>query len=366
MGALSLSQRRRCWILFFVVVVGLYHVFMVERFGDSLAYFSKALDNGTLTGFLIARYCGWTSRILLEALEVFFSLHLRLFRFFNFFVSILLLWAVVQLIPAEDTGIAVGLMIMYPFTQMSSAGWSSTLIVYLLPLCMCAVAYVSLDRIRRRGKCSRPLIIIGYLCAILGCNQEQYCLIYLCLLLYDGVMLRLSQKKLSLPFRIHVIIALFSLVFAFINPGNHSRYIKETATWMPEFSSYSLVDKAALGFNSTMLPLFNSYLIFAVLLVLIFSFVVKNTAGYSLRGKVMARLTAATPLAFLLASLGQKYFPLIQSFFNKCFSNVLLPDPTNWYSWTSYIQFAVFGILLADILISIFLMFKKTSMSVCQ
>ncbi len=351
----TVDNTKWCCFLLLFSVFAMYHIFMTEQQGgDAMMFFSKALDGHSLSEYLIYRYYNWTSRLLIEVLVVFFSYHMRLFIIADFAV-ILILYLVVLRVTAEDSVFLVtGLFILYPFTEMASAGWLATLINYLFPLAACVLAYYPLDRIHRGEKVSRGMMALSCLSALFGCNQEQFCLLYLGYLVYYGFRFVLKDPQHSGRFLYlaQLCIAFLSLLNVLVCPGNHMRSVSETITWMPDFVQYNMIDKAVMGFNSTMMYLLNKSLVFAVFLVLLFVLTVVKSGAYPAKKRAVLRIFGIAPVLLLFAfQFCSTFFPVPFSY--DYLSPVKMPNPVNWSSVTSYVPFVVLAALLCCILLTL-------------
>ena len=351
----TVDNTKWCCFLLLFSVFAMYHIFMTEQQGgDAMLFFSKALDGHSLSEYLIIRYCNWTSRLLIEVLVVFFSYHMRLFIIADFAV-ILILYLVVLRVTAEDSVFLVtGLFILYPFTEMASAGWLATLINYLFPLTACVLAYYPLDRIHRGEKVSRGMMALSCLSALFGCNQEQFCLLYLGFLVYYGFrfVLKDPQRSGRFLYLAQLCIAFLSLLNVLVCPGNHMRSVSETITWMPDFVQYNMIDKAVMGFNSTMMYLLNKSLVFAVFLVLLFVLTVVKSGAYPAKKRAVLRIFGIAPVLLLFAfQFCSTFFPVPFSY--DYLSPVKMPNPVNWSSVTSYVPFVVLAALLCCILLTL-------------
>ena len=351
----TVDNTKWCCFLLFFSVFAMYHIVMTEQQGgDAMMFFSKALDGRSLSEYLIYRYYNWTSRVLIEVLVVFFSYHMRLFIIADFAV-ILILYSVVLRVTAEDSVFLVtGLFILYPFTEMASAGWLATLINYLFPLAACVLAYYPLDRIHRGEKVSRGMMALSCLSALFGCNQEQFCLLYLGYLVYYGFrfVLKDPQRSGRFLYLAQLCIAFLSLLNVLVCPGNHMRSVSETITWMPDFVQYNMIDKAVMGFNSTMMYLLNKSLVFAVFLVLLFVLTVVKSGAYPAKKRAVLRIIGIAPVLLLFAfQFCSSFFPVPFSY--DYLSPVKMPNPVNWSSATSYVPFVVLAALLCCILLTL-------------
>lgn len=351
----TVDNAKWCCFLLLFSVFAMYHIVMTEQQGgDAMMFFSKALDGHSLSEYLIYRYYNWTSRVLIEVLVVFFSYHMRLFIIADFAV-ILMLYLVVLRVTAEGSVFLVtGLFILYPFTEMASAGWLATLINYLFPLAACVLAYYPLDRIHRGEKVSRGMMVLSCLSALFGCNQEQFCLLYLGYLVYYGFrfVLKDPQRSGRFLYLAQLCIAFLSLLNVLVCPGNHMRSVSETITWMPDFVQYNMIDKAVMGFNSTMMYLLNKSLVFAVFLVLLFVLTVVKSGAYPAKKRAVLRIFGIAPVLLLFAfQFCSSFFPVPFSY--DYLSPVKMPNPVNWSSVTSYVPFVVLAALLCCILLTL-------------
>ncbi|WP_029071356.1 hypothetical protein [Kandleria vitulina] len=139
------------FILAFLVYIILIHLCTREYVGDALQYFKKVLDNYSLLDGTIMRYNTWTSRVIIEIplYLITHNMHVYIWVFLDIIILIILALSLMKLTQYKQNKLIILLIILYPFTEMSSAGWIATTINYLWPLALGCTSFVLLDKMYR-------------------------------------------------------------------------------------------------------------------------------------------------------------------------------------------------------------------------
>lgn len=302
---------KRLLFALFLVLAAVYSLAVWETTGDSAVYFSRILNEWELGDYLAARYQGWSSRLLIEAVVTLlarFGTDTMLWRLINIGMYALLLASMMRLTHHREDVLVIGLMLLYPVLRFSSAGWMTTYIFYLWPLALGLFALTSLGRLYR-GERIRPAMAAVYLlCELFAANMEVFAAVYTGLLLWLVFRMAMEKKRPSAAGALFLALqgaaSVGNLIFAMTCPGNWVRNRRETAQWMPEFDSLSIVEKLRNGVNSTFSCLTDLNILFFCFVLLLFLTVWCRpgrtplqlaAAGYPLL--VVLLRTAAKPLA---------------------------------------------------------------------
>lgn len=257
-----------CLILF----LGLFllHMLALPLQNDDLR-FAAVLKETTLREFLVMRYSVWTSRLILEAVLVLLAGgSVWVWRILDSALIVLGLYSVTELLELDknwkNTAVIALVFAFVPREVISSAGWMATTTNYLWPCILGLYALIPIRRFYRylRGSewklCGWEYVTFS-LAALIAANQEQMAAILLGFYLLFGAYYWIEaekRKKAGETIKIPVLmilllgIVVLSLIFIFLCPGNGLRNAYEQQIWFPDYVNYSIVEKAGMGFLSTM------------------------------------------------------------------------------------------------------------------
>lgn len=350
------------WI--FAIVQVVYHILMREPQGsDAMWFFSKQLDTYTLKDYLEMRYETWASRMFIEAVLVYISRNILLWKIIDWAFWVFLAWALIRLFPEdkrESAGwMVVGILLVYPIWDLRTAGWIATSVNYTWTLALGAFAlhgvadtyYQCVWKSGDKKRISPIMYIIYAIAALYSANMEQMSAVLLavsgCSILYF-----ISQKipvKQYISSIICCVISVAEFVFILICPGNAARKSQEIINWMPNFESYSLLDKINMGFMDTMQHLLSSgnlmFLAFALVLAILVFLKTKDT---------VFRFTAVFPVAlnillvFFRDTL-EAYLPT----FSKLMEKSAFITGKNYHLAANYLPMILYLAVIGCVLISL-------------
>ncbi len=307
-------------------------------------------------------YFTWASRVLINFVmyyltgrnQVFFALFMGLSMY-------VLLSALSRLFVEGDRRsgnlIVAGVALLYPLTELGSAGWIATMTTYLSPI---AFGMMSLVPIRRwldgESICWYELIAYGA-CLIYGANNEQMMVVIL--FAYTGFLVYTVARKRSCA--ANVVFWLLSVaccVFIFASPGNRNRTYLETR-WLPFFGKLSVFDKVEIGLSMTLQWLIVENHLLVVFLCAGMTYLIWKkfrSLAYSLIPFVPFAIVSAFHRQF--SNLSERLVP---------FGNVIaapisrygLISETTRYSMNAFVKFFVFGLFLALFILSYFLVMNR-------
>ena len=259
--------RKEYWPFFvFGAVMVFYHLLINETYGDAVVYFSKVLDTSSLTDYLSMRYTQWTSRLIIEGVLVYVSRSQLLWKILDCCMWMLLVVSMSSLTPSEhrtrNRWIIVLLWLMYPFWEMSSAGWIATTVNYCWPLALGVFSMTIIARMFRGQPIRWYHGLSSALALLYAANAEQMCVVLFavfgCALLYQLKTKRASAKATGLLAVLFAIVVA-ELLFILTCPGNQNRTAVEMQTWYPSFSQLHLGQKLQLGIADTLYVLQSSF-----------------------------------------------------------------------------------------------------------
>lgn len=348
---MSKNNKKKFYIIIlFLIVILAYHFLLREYTGDFKEMFSQLMDKDTLGDALRKRYETWSSRVFIEAPLILLAHNnaVLLWKVCNIFVWLALALSLMYLTHYKNITMLIGLILMYPVTDMASAGWIATYINYLWPLTAGCISVIALDKMYYDKKIYFPEAVMYLLLELFATNFETFGVMYVCILLwYIGNLWyekKIRFKKVCF-WILQMVVALGNVIFALTYPGNFIRKQEEVGRWMKDFAQWTVVDKLVMGVNTTMHSLFDGNLVFAV-----FLFVLLINCFFYKKSDIKIRTVGMIPVVFLLSRTILKpiiaiYFPL----YNWIFDVNDKVNSMNYNKACMYFPFALYMIMIVAI-----------------
>jgi len=203
-------------------------------------------------------YQNWSSRIIISVFGfIMCKSNIWLWRICDTAVFVLLAYLLSFLLINKNkrTGnwLVCGLLLLYPFSEMNSAGWVTTTVTYMWPLSFGCLAMVPIKKHLQSNILKWYEYIIYTIALLIASNHEEMAIIIITVYLFFTVYFFYCFKSINIFLVVQLIIALSSLLFILTCPGNFNRLNDEISNWMNEFLMYSNVDKFTAGFMTTSL-----------------------------------------------------------------------------------------------------------------
>ncbi|MBQ7505880.1 MAG: hypothetical protein IJT05_01000 [Lachnospiraceae bacterium] len=265
-------------ILVLFVVILVFHLFLWEHPDlDTARFFARVLKKRTLLEFLLKRYDSWSSRLVIEGFLVLLAKKLFLWKLLDSLLFPLLAASLAFLLngTVKNTRLnwlVVGAILMYPFGEMQSAGWTATTMNYFWPLVLgifsCTAPAVLLYHEKRPKWWHTALAVAA---AIYACNMEQMCGVLFFVYIALFVLILKKQRKISFETILLFAADVMNLILILLCPGNGVRMVKELETTLTEgFQRMSLADKVSYALNDTCTKLVDEGFVFLVVTVALF------------------------------------------------------------------------------------------------
>ena len=226
--------------------------FLSTTLGDD-AYFLEFLRDFRLA-YLENLYQNWTPRLLPMSLA-FYMVHAPVFfKVVTFAILMtipLMLYYLLSYWRGARLWVILAACFMYPIGDMQSSGWVATLCNYVYVLFAMLASMCILLRKFIYGKTSPVSLVALFFLLVFGTNHEQSLVI---LFVYIASLLFCSysrNKKLPAVFLFSLVIWGLAALNFLLCPGNENRIAFDTASFFPEFISFSAVYKAYLGYITT-------------------------------------------------------------------------------------------------------------------
>lgn len=330
---MSWMKDKRIWLLlgFYGVLAILFHMFWLKLGGGDDYYFMTCLDDTSFGAFMVKRWYGWSSRLVIEVVLVLvLQQPILVWKVLDILVSVLIAWLLCGFfcrsygqyggesgatadknalpgmqaaIPLASLILFLCLLLSYDFREMDSAGYMTTTINYWWPLAAFLVAALPLYLWYQEGACKKGYYVLGTLAAIFAINQEQICAMALLACLYLLITDKLRGRKTTPYLYVLLALSVFFAVCVVICPGNAARKASNIDFWFPAYAGFNLVQKVLLGWYSLLKTLYQDVnLPYFLMSAVLFAAVWKKQKG------LPARLVAAIPLLSNLGLLGVLLF----------------------------------------------------------
>ena len=238
------------------------HFCIIMGTGDD-AWFSKTAhaDGFELFSWLKERYANWSSRTLIEAtLVIAVSLPNIIWRITDSLIMVLCMVMIAKMFIKDNKyGYAfLGLLLLIvDYWALVTAGWQATTINYLWPMTFMLVAVYPVFKWYRNENIRGYEYIIYTVANVYAAFSEQACVILLIIYLVAGIYaIHKRYFKINKFYVFQIVLNILGVLNAMLCPGNAARNISETATWFPEYKTFSVIQKVDIGISSTIKSLF--------------------------------------------------------------------------------------------------------------
>lgn len=324
-------------------------------------FFAEVLDEKSLFEWLKERYQIWSSRTLIEAALVLLTRSgMKLWFVLQLALTIAWAWGMQQLggiTKKQDTWFAAVLILFFPFVDMQSAGWIATTLNYLWPWILGLLAYLPLQK-KLRGLRGALAYTLGMAAFLYSCNMEQMCMFQVLLSTYF-LIITIKDKVKEKGYPLALCIAAWgSLAYIMLCPGNQNRGIEEIPDWFADYSMLNLVDKLALGFESTMQELvFEKSWIFFLFALLLCLFVFEHYEE-KIYWVIAVIPAAASGLLGVGGEITNRFFPTLQYFTQRPDKNGIVSRST-FTEWYRYLVVAFLAGVCLCVILSLYLAEQK-------
>lgn len=200
-------------------------------------------------------YGTWSSRVLVNFIIFIFTDNAKIWWAAYMGVSLFILMKAFSLLFADENKKTCNnfiscIVMLYTFQDLSSAGWIATSTTYLSPMAFGMMALVPIKKMLKGEKLKRWEYLAYILCLIYGANNEQMMIVILAA--YASTFIYCLVKKSVRIFNLVLFeISIGSCFFIMTSPGNFKRLNLEIISWFPTYDMLDNVDKAELGYSTT-------------------------------------------------------------------------------------------------------------------
>ena len=299
-------------------------------------------------------YLTWSSRQLINFVLYFLTGRNQiLFALFMGISLFVLLTAISELFVTDDkrqsNTIVAGLVMLYPFTELGSAGFIATMTTYLSPIAFGMMALVPIRRILGRERlCWYEML--GYCaCLIFGANNEQMMIVILSVYtVFIGY--SLFTRTFSGEAFLLWVLSVASCIHILTCPGNYARRFVEMR-YIPFFGMFNMIDKLEIGFATTLqwMVVENHVLIICICLLLTYLIKAKyKNVGFTFIS--ILPLGIVTAFHRQLSILTERFIPL----------GAVVAQPIDLYGLVTeanrggidaFVKFAVFAVFMLILMV---------------
>ena len=250
------KENGRLALLILFVLELILMVFITPNKFDDEFFLDKAIEGHTFE-YLVERYNTWTSRIVLEfMLIILFKISKVSWMVLQALMVTLIGYSLSKLFVKDNKNelnfMLISMILIYPLNVMASAGWATTTTVYTWPLALGLYALIPIKKIWEGEKIPVFQYIFSSLAILYAADNEQVCALLLGFYLLYTLLMILKDKKIHPYMIIQCLIIIGCLIFILTCPGNYVRKTNEIERYFQDMEMFTMLDKIALGFTSTM------------------------------------------------------------------------------------------------------------------
>lgn len=229
------------------------HLLCTINFGDDPIF--SQIPQSEILSRLRWNYYNWSTRLIIEF--VYYNLYhfpLIIWRILDSLIMVLIAYSIMKLfsttISKKTSYLICALVLLYPFIQMSSAGWISTTANYTWPLALGLYGMTYLRHIYDKTRVYWWQHILFCLSFIYAGNSEQ--IVCLLLVFYAiFIIYFLKKRSFHFPMLLHFSILVFLFIFKVTGPSNSLVNLTIAKAYYPNYYSQSLVSRITDTFIST-------------------------------------------------------------------------------------------------------------------
>jgi len=254
------------WEYFPFVLLGfmvlIMHTLMTGGWGDDADFSKVKLDN-TLVDYLVNVYFTWSSRVIIDLCAALFSkMDFLIWMIFNTIIytsiGVMLSKLLVKNNNREMNYFIAGMMIIYPFYHMATAGWVVTCAYYLYPLFCLIYCLLTIKKIFENKKILWYEYLFYAATLIYASFMQQVTIIMTMFFAFSIVYIIANKLNYHHIIGISLIVNIAQVINIALCPGNKLR-ILESTNYIPAFAEFTLFDKLNIGFYTTMISFLTSY-----------------------------------------------------------------------------------------------------------
>nr|WP_027870838.1 DUF6056 family protein [[Eubacterium] cellulosolvens] len=272
-------QKDNKTIFYLTSIVFAFFFLFAKTWGDDITF--MRVENGSLAdywNYAVSFYPSWSSRVLINFV-VFIFTDRQSFVPWTIYMGVslyLLMYSFSALFAQKDherecNVIITGMILLFPFRVLNSAGWVTTATTYLGPMACGFFSLLPLRKVNEGEKIKWYVWPFYMLALVYGANIEQMMVVILGSYLV-GVIYLFLKKKFHPLLVVQLLLAVASFMFILLCPGNNARKNSEIITWYKDWGMLNMIDKVDLGYSTTMQMLWYGSQICLIITCCLFTF----------------------------------------------------------------------------------------------
>ncbi len=233
---------------FFLISLAV-HLFLPLNWGDDKIF--NAESSMALNDFLYG-----SSRIMTDTMTYIFSKYHLLWRLINPFVLTLLPLTLAKLLNVTDKKISALIcgLTVFPAMVTVDAGFIATTVNYLWPVAFGLASLLIFQSIAAEKKVPWYALAADIAALLYAINMEQMSAVLTGAFLIGSCYLWMCKKRFRFYPLLQLLISIGGVIYAYVGntSQDNSRMMRETARYFPQFDALGFLEKAELGFSSTM------------------------------------------------------------------------------------------------------------------
>lgn len=348
------------FVLFLLML--LVHATIFPDFADDQNNRQLVMELGVLD-YALQLYQTWSSRIIIETTYLSLLVHSAwIWRLLDCGIMVLLAYSISKIFVSNNkrryNWYIVGIVLLYPWMHMMTAGWIGTTANYSWSLALGLYALCPLRSILVKEKLPWYHFILPTLAIIYAANEEQMAALLLGILTLSLAYMAFVQRRTHIYVLLQLFITVGMLIFIFSSPGNDVRMEKEIISNYPDFLMYNPFERLCNVF----LLIGNSFIAkpnlpFTVVCIL------AALSVWLRYQEPLYRVIASVPLAGSLL-LGGLSSVLSVFFPSTTLITSLSATVSNFYQKSVYIPFILYVIIFGCLLMAFFLAFADHNKAV--
>lgn len=342
----------------FAFLMLFFHACIHVGFGDD-EFFRNVLNDQSMFDWLMSRYNGWSSRVVIEFFLALIAKNRILWRILDTFIMVLGAVSISRIFNSKESTkvnwVICALILCMPRALYMSAGWIATTLNYSWVAFLGLFSMVPIRKILHREKINWYEYIFYFAAMIYAANQEQMCLILLAVYFAFSCYMLYRDKKISCFLIAGTVLNLAMIIFILTCPGNANRKAAEVVNWFPEYNGMSLFRKIEMGVSSTLFEFIMKpnfvFLIFSLILFFCVNSKFRNTI-YSF----IAMVPLASSLIFgFFTNIFCEEYPVLVAIKNAMtqYGTGLSFSPKTW------VPDIVLFLVCTSIIISLYMLFDN-------
>lgn len=342
----------------FAFLMLFFHACIHVGFGDD-EFFRNVLNDQSMFDWLMSRYNGWSSRVVIEFFLALIAKNRILWRILDTFIMVLGAVSISRIFNSKESTkvnwVICALILCMPRALYISAGWIATTLNYSWVAFLGLFSMVPIRKILYHEKINWYEYIFYFAAMIYSANQEQMCLILLTVYVAFSCYMFYQDKKINWFLVASTVSNLAMIIFILTCPGNANRKAAEVMNWFPDYNDMSLFRKLEMGVSSTLFEFIMKpnfvFLIFSLILFLCINSKFRNTI-YSFIAIVP--LASSLILGFFTNTLCKEYTVLV------AIKNAMTQYGTGLsFSPKTWVPDIVLFLVCTSIIISLYMLFDN-------